>query len=68
MGWIKENVNLMSKEEILYDTDDIQRDSEGNYLIDIAYRRVSTEKQSLDGFGLDSQLEKIKAYDFTRMP
>ncbi len=61
MGWIKENINLMSKEEILYDTDNIQRDSEGNYLIDIAYRRVSTEKQSLDGFGLDSQLEKIKA-------
>lgn len=60
MGWISKNVKLLPKEEILFDTDDIRQDSEGNYLIDIAYRRVSTEKQAIDGFGLDSQLEILK--------
>ena len=60
MGWISKNIKLLPKEEILFDTDDIRQDSEGNYLIDIAYRRVSTEKQAIDGFGLDSQLEILK--------
>lgn len=60
MGWLKNNITLLPKEDILFDTDDIQRDSEGNYLVDFAYRRVSTEKQSIDGYGLDSQLKTIK--------
>lgn len=59
MGWLAKNINLHEKEMILYDTDDIERDEEGNYLIDIAYRRVSTTKQVFDGYGLDVQLEKI---------
>ena len=60
MGWLSKNITLAPKEEILFDTDNIKQDSEGNYLIDIAYRRVSTEKQALDGYGLDSQLEILK--------
>lgn len=59
MGWISRNVTLMPKEEILFDSDKIKQDKDGNYLIDIAYRRVSTEKQ-VEGYGLDSQLTKIK--------
>lgn len=60
MGWLGKNITLAPKEEILFDTDDISQDSDGNYLIDIAYRRVSTEKQAIDGYGLDAQLESLK--------
>lgn len=59
MKWLEKNIVLSPKETILIDTDKPDRDKEGNYLVDIAYRRVSTEKQSLDGFGLQAQLDKI---------
>ena len=62
MGWLAQNISLMLKESILFDYDEPERDSDGNILIDVAYRRVSTEKQSTDGFGLDAQLKDIKDY------
>lgn len=62
MGWLAQNISLMFKESILFDYDVPEQDSDGNYLIDVAYRRVSTEKQSTDGFGLDAQLKDIKDY------
>ena len=57
MGWLAQNISLMFKESILFDYDEPERDADGNFLIDVAYRRVSTEKQSTDGFGLDAQLK-----------
>jgi len=62
MGWLSQNISLMFKESILFDYDIPEKDNDGNILIDIAYRRVSTEKQSTDGFGLDAQLKDIKDY------
>ena len=62
MGWLAQNISLMFKESILFDYDVPEKDDDGNILIDIAYRRVSTEKQSTDGFGLDAQLKDIKDY------
>ena len=45
--------------EILFDTDKVEKDADGNILITVAYRRVSTDKQAEEGYGLDIQEEKV---------
>ena len=59
MGWLKKNITLMPYMEILFDTDKVEKDADGNVLITVAYRRVSTDKQAESGFGLDVQRDKI---------
>ena len=59
-GWLEKNLVLAEKESILIDCKEPDRDEEGNYLIDVAYRRVSTEKQSFEGFGLEIQLSALE--------
>ena len=62
MGWLEKNLNLDKWTEILFDTDKIDTDSDGNFLINVAYRRVSTDKQAEEGFGLDVQRNDIIRY------
>lgn len=44
--------------KILID-DNIEMDLDGNYLINVAYRRVSTDKQAEEGYGLENQEDDI---------
>lgn len=62
MGWLKKNITLMPYMEILFDTDKVEKDADGNVPITVAYRRVSTDKQAESGFGLDVQKDKIIQY------
>ncbi|MGN1418049.1 MAG: recombinase family protein [Acutalibacteraceae bacterium] len=62
MGWIKKNIELQPFMEILFDSDEKPIDENGNIPIDIAYRRVSTDKQAEEGFGLEVQKEDIVNY------
>lgn len=62
MGWLKKNITLMPYMEILFDTDNVEKDADGNVPITVAYRRVSTDKQAESGFGLDVQKDKIIQY------
>ena len=62
MGWLADNIMLTEYMEILFDSDDIIKDENGNVFIDIAYRRVSTDKQAEQGFGLDVQRDDIVKY------
>lgn len=62
MGWLKKNLTLAPYMEILFDTDKVEKDIEGNVSITVAYRRVSTDKQAETGFGLEVQKDKIIEY------
>lgn len=59
MGWLQNNFEIDKWTEILIDNDKIESDNDGNYLINIAYRRVSTDKQAEEGYGLDVQRNDI---------
>lgn len=68
MGFISDFIVLEEKEEILCDmagnpfdsdTPDTLQDNAGICLIDVAYIRVSTEKQAADGYGLLMQRKDI---------
>ena len=48
-------------EKILID-DAVQTDGNGNYLVNIGYIRVSTDKQAEEGFGLNVQENTIRTY------
>lgn len=62
MGWLKKNITLTPYMEILFDTDKVEKDANGNVPITVAYRRVSTDKQAESGFGLEVQRDKIIQY------
>ena len=59
MGWLQKNFEIDKWTEILIDNDKIETDNDGNYLINVAYRRVSTDKQAEEGYGLDVQRNDI---------
>lgn len=59
MGWLQNNFEIDKWTEILIDNDKIESDNDGNYLINVAYRRVSTDKQAEEGYGLDVQRNDI---------
>lgn len=68
MGWLKNNFKVDKWTEILFDNDKIERDIDGNYLINVAYRRVSTDKQAEEGYGLDVQRNDIIRHcEYTRV-
>lgn len=62
MGWLKKNIKNDKWTEILFDTDDMPTDISGNFLVNVAYRRVSTDKQAAEGYGLDVQRNDIIRY------
>ena len=47
--------------EILID-EEVEKDNKGNYMINIGYTRVSTDKQADEGYGLEVQKNKILDY------
>ncbi len=51
--------------------DAVEMDEEGNFLINVGYLRVSTDKQADEGYGLDVQensvVQHCKAYGFTNL-
>ena len=56
---LKDILTIYPNMKILKD-DYIEIDAEGNYLINVGYERVSTDKQAEKGFGLDIQEGKLK--------
>ena len=56
---LKDILTIYPNMKILKD-DYIETDAEGNYLINVGYERVSTDKQAEKGFGLDIQEGKLK--------
>ena len=62
MGWLKNNLKLNKYMSILIDSDKIECDKDGSYLINVAYSRVSTEKQAEEGLGLEAQRDSIISY------
>ncbi len=62
MGWLEKNIPKNRWTEILFDCKKIETDKSGNFLINVAYRRVSTDKQAADGYGLDVQRNEIVRY------
>ncbi|MGN1047334.1 MAG: recombinase family protein [Eubacteriales bacterium] len=71
MNWLEENFKIakhtsvggdIGEEEVLFKTDKPEIDEDGNYLVSVAYTRVSTEKQAEEGFGLATQKEHIINY------
>lgn len=61
-GWLEKNIKKDKWTEILVDSETVDRDEKGNYLINIAYRRVSTDKQAAEGYGLEVQRDEIIRY------
>ena len=62
MGWLEKNIPKNRWTEILFDCKHIETDKNGNFLVNVAYRRVSTDKQAADGYGLDVQRNEIIRY------
>lgn len=62
MGWLENNLKMNKHMSILFDSDIIDRDKDGSYLINVAYSRVSTEKQAEEGLGLEAQRDSIISY------
>lgn len=62
MGWIAKNIKMKPFMEILFDGEERPLDKWGNTAIYVAYRRVSTDKQAEEGFGLEVQKEDIVRY------
>ena len=62
MGWLEKNIPKNRWTEILLDCKRAETDSRGNFLVNVAYRRVSTDKQASDGYGLDVQRNEIIRY------
>jgi len=56
---LKDILTIYPNMKILKD-DFIETDADGNYLINVGYERVSTDKQAEKGFGLDIQESKLK--------
>ena len=56
---LKDILTIHPNMKILKD-DFIETDAEGNYLINVGYERVSTDKQAEKGFGLDIQESKLE--------
>lgn len=47
----------------------VETDADGNYLINVGYERVSTDKQADEGFGLDVQENELRNYAvFKKLP
>ena len=62
---LKNILELKPYMKILIDKD-VPFDEEGNYLINIAYERVSTDRQADVGYGLDIQESQIMKYAKSR--
>lgn len=58
---LKNILELNTYMKILID-DYVERDDNGNYLINVAYERVSTDRQADLGYGLDIQEKDILSY------
>lgn len=58
---LKDIVDIRSNMKMLID-DDIPVDDNKNYLINVGYIRVSTDKQAEQGYGLDIQERDVLAY------
>ncbi len=58
---LKNILELSSYMKILID-ENVEMDENGNYLINVAYERVSTDRQADLGFGLDIQEKDIMNY------
>ena len=54
-------LDLKSYMKIVID-DGVEKDENGNYLVNIGYLRVSTDKQADEGYGLDVQEKSVVKY------
>ena len=58
---IKDVMQLESFMKVAIDGE-VPLDKDGNYLINVGYLRVSTDRQADLGFGLDVQEDKVVSY------
>lgn len=60
--WLEEHLKKDKWTEVLFDSEKPETDRDGNFLVNVAYRRVSTDKQAEEGYGLDVQRNDILRY------